>query len=524
MESEAVPSIAHGGHTRREPVIALHPDGSGLAYVAADRSVRWVQRSTGEERTVLPPSENRFEISFSPSGDVMVVVESSACTAHAWPTTNRLWRREGEFSPCKLAWHPDGQQVAIGLEGRNDVLLCHAQTGRMEEYLSGHSVHPRMLQFDREGDRLFSVAWDGLLMAWNSHTGSVEITTAAFPSVLSISADGRRLAFGLSTTEIAVAALEPGAFFHEFVAGESTGRITSDLAVSPDGRWLASTDNFCLRLWDTQSARLAWTAPTHPTEWAAVRFSSDGTSVIQSGVGTEIVRRVLHADPATQAAHLGPPEPVAPGHPGILLFVDSAGDWWVEESQTNQLFCWPRGDASSGRAVFPIKHAERTRFSPDRRYVATTRDDDGHVVINETSTQTPIAELLVGRRAAIAFSPDGRWFVSANKEKYQLWEVGTWRAGPTWPAVVGNHATSSFFYSHDGRLLAARHGEGGLELRETVNYELLLRLEPPAALRAEHMKWSCDGQSIFMLCTGHRLARWDVAAIREELARRGLDW
>jgi hypothetical protein len=84
--------------------------------------------------------------------------------------------------------------------------------------------------------------------------------------------------------------------------------------------------------------------------------------------------------------------------------------------------------------------------------------------------------------------------------------------------------SGTFSYSPDGALVASRHGRSGIELRDTASYELLLRLEPPTPLRPERIVWSPDGRSIFLLCTGHRLARWDLAAVRRELARRSMDW
>jgi WD40 repeat protein len=455
----------------------------------------------------------------------MLVVRSSMCAAYVWPAGDLLWQREGRYSPCMAGWHPDGRRVAIGLDGRNDVLLCEAKTGRPEEFLSGHSMHPRMLEFDADGERLFSVAWDGALMVWNAHTGKLEFTSVGYPSVLALSADGRRIAFGRNATEVAIAAFEDGVFFSEFAGGENTQRITCDVGVSPDGRWAASIDHFGIRLWSVAAARLAWQEAMPPAPWASVMFAPDGVSLMQSGANAGVVRRALLMDDVAGGVSLGAPVPITPGRPGLLRLVDRAtNDWWVEEPEPWQLSRWPHGAAAKSVPVHPIQSWARASLSADRRYIATTDDDEHHITVFQVDTGRLVALLPIRGRAAVGFSPDGRWLLSGTRDEFRLWEVGTWRPGPAWRAVVDNHASGNFRYSPDGSLVALRHGRSALELRETKNYTPLLRLEPPASLRTEHIEWSPDGRAIFLLCTGHRLVRWDLAGIREELGRRGVAW
>jgi eukaryotic-like serine/threonine-protein kinase len=523
MEGADVPVVTHGGFGRNDPIIALHPNGEGLSYVAQDRSVRWVARATGAERVVLSSAEDTFELSYSPNGDTLLVVRASLCAAYAWPAGDRLWQREGRYSPCSAGWRRDGRLVAIGLEGRNDVLLCDAATGRAEELLSGHSMHPRMLQFDRDGNRLLSVAWDGTLIGWNAKTGSVEFTRTAYPSALTVAADGRRVAFSPSAGEIAVATMDDGAFFREFADAENTQRIACDLGVSADGQWAISTDHFSVRLWSVASARLVWQETTTPAPWTSAMFASDGLSVLHSGANTGIFRRALVTDAATGRPGLGPAEPIGAARPGLLRLVDrDTHDWWVEEPEPWQIARWPNGVAAKSAPMSAIKSWARASVSPDRRYIATA-DDEHHVVVFRSDTGERVAALPLRGRAAVGFSPDGRWLLTGTREEYRLWRVETWQPGPTWPAVVDNHASGNFCFSPDGSLLALRHGGGALELRETKTYAPLLRLEPPAALRSERIEWSPDGSAVFLLCTGHRLVRWDLAAIWAEMKRRGVE-
>lgn len=525
MAGDAAPWINHGGYTRREPALAVHPLGGGLAYAAADGSVRRVERATGAVREVLPPAENLFELSFAPAGDALLVVRASRCAAYAWPDVTLLWERADAFSPCRPAWEPSGRRVALGLDGRNDVLLCAAETGRPVEFFSGHTMHPRLLAFDHTGSRLYSVAWDGLLLAWDARTGAVVLTTPAYPSVLRVAGDGRKLAFGSPAGKVVIARAEPGKFFEELAGGQESNRLTCELAVSPDGRWLATIDQLRVALWSVSAGRLVWEQTLPTVRWAGVAFSPDGAMIWQGGVGRPIFRRALRADPATDLSVLGPPEAAVAGGTGLLRFIDPAsGDWWVEQDDPPHLYRWPHGDPGQRLAVCAIQRWAGTRFSPDGRFVAIPDANERLIAIREARTGTPVAELTLRDRAAIGFSPDGRWLLSATRSEYQLWEVGTWRAGAVWPAAIENHARGNFRYSPDGTLLAVRHGRTGLELRETRNYSPLLRLEAPAPLRNEHFAWSPDGSSIFVLCTGHRVARWDWAGIREELRRQGMGW
>jgi WD40 repeat protein len=510
-------------------MVALHPDGTGVAFVAADQSLRWFDRSTGAERTVLPGPEagagEVFDLSYSPTGDILLVVRAARAAAYRWPAGGLLWSREAPFSPCAAGWHPAGQRVAIGLDGRNDVLLCDSRTGQPEEFFSGHALHPRTLRFDQDGDRLFSIAWDGTLIAWNTNTGAVDRIITAFPSTLQFSADGRHLAFGRSETEIALATLEPPRFFAEFSGTDYSQQITCDVAVSPDGSWIASVDQAGIQFWDVPTHRLVWREEQPHVAWSSVAFTPDGSSLIYAAVGVGFVRRALPSPAMAMAFRPGAPELLAPGESGLLHLIDrTTGDWWVEDAATQHLYRWPQGAAADRIPVLPTRISARTRLSPDLGLVAITNDVENGVTVFHAETGAVVATLPTHRRAAIEFSPDGRWLLTGTKERYALWDVHTWQPGPSWPAMVQHHASANFRYSPDGKLVALRHGRDALEVRETTNYAPLLRLEPPSALRVEHIEWSPDGSSLFVLCTGHRLARWDLAAIRHELARRGLDW
>lgn len=101
---------------------------------------------------------------------------------------------------------------------------------------------------------------------------------------------------------------------------------------------------------------------------------------------------------------------------------------------------------------------------------------------------------------------------------YRLWEVGSWREGPK---IGGGEGTD---FSPDGKILAVEAGNGVIRLVNPNTGIEYASLEDPHQDRAGRMTFSPDGtQLIATNGDSQSIHVWDLRAIREQLAKLGLD-
>jgi WD40 repeat protein len=66
-----------------------------------------------------------------------------------------------------LAFHPDGDRVAVGDTGRT-ITLWDPVSGELILTLRGHTNGVNGLEFSRDGTRLASVSWDRTARIWDA--------------------------------------------------------------------------------------------------------------------------------------------------------------------------------------------------------------------------------------------------------------------------------------------------------------------------------------------------------------------
>jgi tetratricopeptide (TPR) repeat protein len=154
--------------------------------------------------------------------------------------------------------------------------------------------------------------------------------------------------------------------------------------------------------------------------------------------------------------------------------------------------------------------------SPDGRLVATGSHTRTGVKIWDAQSGKPVKELPAdGSR--VGFSPNGKWLMANGR----LWANGSWQPGPLLGSMNG-----AFAFSRDSKLLALETGYGVVRLVNPDTGRECARLEDPNQDRACDISFSPDGTQL-VACNGDSQSLvhvWDLRAIREELAKMGLDW
>ena len=116
--------------------------------------------------------------------------------------------------------------------------LWEPTSGKLITRLTGHSQLIRAVAFSFDGQTLASASNDRTIRIWNVRTGQIART------------------------------IVPSASYR-------LGDAIEHLALSPNGKMVASSTSFALRIWDTTTGQLLW-APSGDGNYYSLAFSQDG--------------------------------------------------------------------------------------------------------------------------------------------------------------------------------------------------------------------------------------------------------
>ena len=460
------------GHKDEVSAVEFSSDGRFIATGSWDNSIVLWNASNGAQIKSLPTLAGEiYTLSFSP-GNKFIAFGGTEKTLWIVKTDDLTLAAAGKFelenTVRSIDWSPDGKKILVSDSSGKIYLI----TGKgIEKVFDFHSEPTVAVKFLNDGIHFVSASYDKKFALWNpgfdkpltvyehwdaffsldvSNDGKLAAAAARDGSIKLINLVTRQVddlrdrfiklwrtdftkemqRLRGHTTYIPSLVYSPD---EKFLASSSwdftiklwnittesilssfgiEGTVAYSLAFSPDGQFIASGDSDgTLRFWNPMTGKMIFSYPLHTDQISAIKFLNRGKTIISAGKDRtvklfdlserQIIKVLEHENPVnTVAVSADGTLAASAGRNGEINF------WSLPEGKL--LFGTKGG---SGKSVLSLA------ISPDNS-TAVSSDEDG--VINKWDIKSmKITETFresSGAVNAVAFSDDGKMFVSAGRE------------------------------------------------------------------------------------------------------------
>ena len=504
------------GHTKEVRAVAFSPDGQRVLTASFDSTARLWDSLTGKELLAIKGHKRYlFSAAFSPDGKHLLTGAQDG-TARLWDAQSGkeqlVLKHQGEVVHA-VAFSPDSTRLVTS-DGKS-ARVWDAQNGKEVLTLQGHSEAVLAVAFSPDGKRILTGSQDHTARLWNASTGKeVRAFRGHTDTVFSVAfgPDDTRLLTGSFDRTARLWNTETGKELHVLRGHQ---HMVYTVAYSPDGEQvLTGSWDKTARLWDVQSGKLLGVLRSRTSAVTSAVFSPDGQRLLLGGAdktarlwdtqsGKELI--VLKSNGIVNVVAFSPD--------GNLLLTGSA-------DKVARLW-----DAQTGKELLTLKEPPAPEHALERGVIAAafaldgkrvlTGHDDGAVRLWNTQTGKELLVLkdkkLGGR--AVAFSPDGKRFLTTGGFTAYLWNAQT---GKELLNFKGHRSgIEALAFSPDGKRIVTAGLDRTLRVwnAETGGKELLVLHGHTSPLRA--VAFAPDGKTIVSSSVDATARLWDAQTGKE---------
>jgi serine/threonine protein kinase/WD40 repeat protein len=516
--------------------LTFTPDGEYAYCSDAADDMRIVRVSDGTTVRKIGKGSARSSFSIHPSGkEVAVRGENSVQVIATDSGDVKTELPRGAFDEVRLAWHPNGKFLAVWDDG-SGFSIWNVDT-REKTLTIPHRGLPSLLAFSRDGSLLVSQSlWNQRLCVWDVGSGQrlLEVPECA-PHACSVGPRNEVLFLTNNGPDAVLSELSPGTCRTLAQSLFAPLGYWHKASVDPTGRIVAYSSGEGLELWDLKTTdRLLGLAIGH----CMADFDRTGQLIIgcsngifrlpcrvdttegrgdqrEANISTPHNRTVLHFGPAERLT-----APIIP----FSFATNKGGDTVVFRDEQGWSLKRADHDANPVR-LEPKRDPRRSAVSDDNRFASVANWEKSGATVWDVHSAAIVAELPIGAHGVTQFSPDGR-LLAATPDGVTLWNTTDWKCAKQLHALGTTPTGLGIAFSPDSRALAIGQVNGVLRLvdpqsgndwasfsRSDLNVSSIMAF-------SDDQRWlvtsSVDEQSPAQV--------WDLVAMRNELAHRGLDW
>ena len=322
-----------------------------VGAAAPSLHVRPLGQHRGGVASVHYSPDGRLVASGGGDKTIRVTEVATGKVLHTWPGPSSF--------TCVVRFSPDGKSlVAAGYEAGSShaIYRFDLTTGKELPRLCGPlSGGVRRLVFTPEGKRLISAGFDGYVRIWDLISGKPDCAFRVDSGTvygLALSPDGKTLATA-ARQGLRLWNAQDGQALHR---PEMSKQESVAVCFSPDGKLVASGDSSCVVLWEVVTGKVARTLSGYKGELSSLLFSSDGRTLY-----TASYDKMIRAWDVRTGQLLGQIE----GHTGWIWSLDLRADQrqLVSGSVDGQIKVWStlalRGSDKHVSAKIPVVDVEQ---------------------------------------------------------------------------------------------------------------------------------------------------------------------